>query len=173
MGSTPNLGLPYPEQADTPDVPRDIRALAVKVDDTVADINATVEALLTARRVWFGSGGSASATGPIALGTATLIDPEYVSRSGEMLTILKTGLYSVHLQATGNGLNHVMNVYVGGPVMGSQQTCSWQRDGAQYTVTCVCPFVAGQKVDFSITYRETGALASVFTNILYLGAYAP
>jgi hypothetical protein len=32
MGTTPNLGLPYPELSDTPDVPRDIRALAMAID---------------------------------------------------------------------------------------------------------------------------------------------
>ena len=32
MGTTPNLGLPYPEDPDTPNVPRDIKALATKLD---------------------------------------------------------------------------------------------------------------------------------------------
>ena len=32
MNTTPNLALPYPEAADTSDVPRDIKALADKID---------------------------------------------------------------------------------------------------------------------------------------------
>jgi hypothetical protein len=32
MPDTPNLALPYPQQTDTADVPRDIQALAVKLD---------------------------------------------------------------------------------------------------------------------------------------------
>ena len=32
MPATPNLALPYPSQSDTADVPRDIQALAVKLD---------------------------------------------------------------------------------------------------------------------------------------------
>jgi len=32
MGTTPNLRLPYPELTDSPDVPRDIKALALALD---------------------------------------------------------------------------------------------------------------------------------------------
>jgi hypothetical protein len=32
MGTTPNLNLPYPELTDSPDVPRDIKALALAVE---------------------------------------------------------------------------------------------------------------------------------------------
>lgn len=32
MGVTPHLGLPYPELGDSPDVPRDIKGLAVKIE---------------------------------------------------------------------------------------------------------------------------------------------
>jgi hypothetical protein len=33
MGRTPKRSLPYPEPSDSPDVPRDIKALADKLDD--------------------------------------------------------------------------------------------------------------------------------------------
>lgn len=36
MGTTPNLNLPYPELSDTPDVPRDIKALALALDGVSA-----------------------------------------------------------------------------------------------------------------------------------------
>jgi hypothetical protein len=34
MGTTPNLSLPYPELSDSPDVPRDIKALAEAIEGT-------------------------------------------------------------------------------------------------------------------------------------------
>ena len=34
MGTTPKLGLPYPEDPDTPNVPRDMKALAMAIDGT-------------------------------------------------------------------------------------------------------------------------------------------
>lgn len=33
MGLTTNAALPYPEMSDTPNVPRDIKALAEKLDE--------------------------------------------------------------------------------------------------------------------------------------------
>jgi hypothetical protein len=162
MGTTPNLSLPYPELSDSPDVPRDIKALAEDVDE-----------MISTRRVWFGQGGSVYAVGPIALGTTSLIDPSFISRSGEILTVLKTGLYAMLLQATGQGVNHVLNVNVGGPMLGAQHTCYWIRDGAQYAITNVLPFIAGQQADFSVGYMETGNLTLVYTSMIYMGGYKP
>lgn len=39
MGTTPTVALPYPELTDTPDVPRDVKALADKLDTILATLD--------------------------------------------------------------------------------------------------------------------------------------
>lgn len=52
MGATPTYDLPYPELTDTPDVPRDMSALATAVDGALGDVAAAAHEPMTfVRRV--------------------------------------------------------------------------------------------------------------------------
>jgi microcystin-dependent protein len=52
MGLTPVLSLPYPELADTPDVPRDIQALAERLDALVGALNPQAQVPIGAIMAW-------------------------------------------------------------------------------------------------------------------------
>jgi hypothetical protein len=47
MGTTSPLGFPYPETGDTPDVPRDVKALAEAVNDDVDTLDGRADGLDT------------------------------------------------------------------------------------------------------------------------------
>ena len=70
MKTTPNLGLPYPELTDTADVPRDIEALADKLD------------------AMLGGGGGGGGSGTLPLAAAPVLDVGMVGqvRAGRQLT---------------------------------------------------------------------------------------
>lgn len=69
MGTTANLALPYPEVTDTVDVPRDIQALAVKLDTTIP------------------AGGGSGALGPIAQIPVLDVGQATQNRAGRQLAV--------------------------------------------------------------------------------------
>lgn len=49
MGATPNLAIPYPELTDSPDVPRDMKSMADRVDSLMGGLTHN-----EVKRWWFG-----------------------------------------------------------------------------------------------------------------------
>jgi hypothetical protein len=73
MGMTTTHGLPYPEDDDTPDVPRDIKALAEAVDEKVTQ-GLLQSATLVPGTSLFGSLPTASSNFLVQAGTV-IVDP--------------------------------------------------------------------------------------------------
>src|SRR5436190_20897897 len=69
MGTTANLALPYPEATDTVDVPRDIQALAAKLDTTIP------------------AGGGSGALGPIVQVPVLDVGQATQNRAGRQLAV--------------------------------------------------------------------------------------
>ena len=68
MGTTPNFHLPYPELTDSPDVPRDIKALALALDTPPAPTTGLVQLN------WFGNWTPTLTTWSTLLAAAVVLD---------------------------------------------------------------------------------------------------
>ena len=100
MGTTPTRKLPYPELSDSPDVPRDIKALALAVDDALP-------------RLVFASVGSQHTFAnnvPFSLGTASKQTPGTATLAGtsDAIILERKGLFLIIVWTR---LNHPSEVW--------------------------------------------------------------
>jgi hypothetical protein len=177
-GTTAKLALPYPVPDDSVDVPRDVQALAVKLDPLVAT-EAEVVAINTALAGKAGFSQGTLAARPAA-GTAGRLyyatdKPQLYYDTGSAWTAVSVSsiasrtLYGI-VSATGTIINGGSGGWTASGASGTYQVYFTVPFGNQ-PIVVVCPFAAQQTM-WALTVLNNGQFEVVFAQVPAQAGYA-